>query len=166
MNQKIIIMGVSGSGKSTIGVLLADELGSAFYDGDDFHPQANVDKMEKGIPLNDSDRQPWLEALRDKLAETSEVSVTACSALRRCHRDLLREAGDLTFVYLRGDEDILRQRLEQRSNISEHFMPVNLLESQLATLEEPTIHEGVQVVPITDTPEQIVSTVKNALLVK
>ena len=125
-------MGVSGSGKTTVGERLAAALGLRFADADDLHPQANVDKMARGIPLTDADREPWLDAVAAELA--AGPVVMACSALRRPYRDRLRAGDpDLRLVSLHGARDLLAERMGHR----EHFMPVALLDSQLATLEEP-----------------------------
>jgi len=129
--MKIIIAGVSGSGKSTVGTLLAERLGCEFAEADDFHPPENIAKMKAGIPLDDADRAGWLEALGNHLASRGNI-VLACSALKRIYRDRLRElAGPLEFFVLSLDRDLLMQRLETR----EHFMPASLLDSQLSTLE-------------------------------
>jgi gluconokinase len=129
--MKIVVAGVSGSGKSTVGRLLAERLGCGFADADDFHPPENIAKMKAGIPLDDADRAGWLDALGRHLADRGSV-VLACSALKRIYRDRLRElAGPLEFFVLTLDKEALIQRLESR----EHFMPASLLESQLATLE-------------------------------
>jgi len=133
----IIIMGVAGSGKSTVGKLLADELGCHFYEGDDLHPRANVKKMAQGIPLDDKDRAPWLEAIRKIIRgalDRHENAVIACSALKNSYRDILRLSEDVAFVYLKGDFALFQQRLAGRSG---HFMNPNLLGSQFETLEEP-----------------------------
>ena len=129
--MKIIIAGVSGSGKSTVGRLLAERLGCEFADADDFHPPENIAKMKAGIPLDDADRAGWLEALGKHLAARDPI-VLACSALKKIYRDRLRElAGPLEFVVLTLDRELLSQRMASR----EHFMPATLLDSQLATLE-------------------------------
>ncbi|PAW69176.1 MAG: hypothetical protein B9S38_10470 [Verrucomicrobiia bacterium Tous-C4TDCM] len=129
--MKIIIAGVSGSGKSTVGKLLAERLGCEFADADDYHPPENIAKMKAGIPLDDADRAGWLEALGDHLASRENI-VLACSALKRIYRDRLRGmAGPLEFFVLSLDKESLMQRLESR----DHFMPASLLDSQLATLE-------------------------------
>ncbi len=133
----LIIMGVAGSGKSTIGQLLADRLGCAFYDGDDFHPAANVEKMRHGQPLTDADRASWLSALADLIRtclQRHETAVIACSALKQSYRDELHVADEVRFIYLRGTYDLFEARLRQRTG---HYMPPSLLASQFAALEEP-----------------------------
>jgi carbohydrate kinase (thermoresistant glucokinase family) len=138
---RIVVMGVSGCGKSSVGIALAESLGARFIDGDDLHPAANKAKMSAGIPLEDSDRWPWLDLVSKALAEevfkTSGSSLTgtvvACSALKRSYRErILDGAPNTFFVHLDGRREILEQRLGARSN---HFMPASLLDSQLATLE-------------------------------
>ncbi len=140
--MKIIIAGVSGSGKSTVGKLLAERLGCEFADADDFHPPENIAKMKAGIPLDDADRAGWLEALGKHLASRENI-VLACSALKKIYRDRLRElAGPLRFFVLTLDRDLLLQRMKSR----QHFMPASLLDSQLATLE---LGDDVTIVPNT-----------------
>ena len=133
----VIVMGVSGAGKTTIGRLLAEVLGAVFLEGDEFHPSANLEKMRTGEPLDDGDRAPWLRniaAALDALCRDGPV-VLACSALKRSYRDqLMAGRANVHLVYLRGDEAVIRRRLESRSG---HFMPAALLASQLAALEEP-----------------------------
>lgn len=133
----VIVMGVSGSGKSTVGAALADALGWPFLEADDLHPAANVEKMTSGIPLTDEDRWPWLDRIVDELGVVSKRSpdvVLACSALRQAYRDRLARAGHVRFVYLRGDRQTIAARLTARRH---RYMPVTLLDSQFATLEPP-----------------------------
>jgi gluconokinase len=141
-----IVMGASGSGKSTIGEGLATRLGHPFIDGDSLHPPANREKMAHGIPLNDTDRRPWLEAIvaeMDRHRERGESLVLACSALKRRYRDFLRGAhDDVRFVYLHASRALLAERLGHRSG---HFFDPGLLDSQLATLEEPSSDEAFRV---------------------
>jgi gluconokinase len=133
-------MGVSGSGKSTIGALLADALAVPFVDGDSLHPPANVAKMSRGIPLDDSDRWPWLAAVGGALADAKSTGlVVACSALKREYRDAIRaEAPDAAFIELSVSREVLQQRMGARTD---HFMPPSLLDSQLVTLEPLTSDE-------------------------
>ena len=129
----VVVMGVSGCGKSTVGELLADRLGVPFLDADSLHPEANLTKMATGTPLDDSDRWPWLRLVGLELAAHPDGAVVACSALRRAYRDLLRDAvPDVRFVHLEGTRDQLASRMRARER---HFMPVSLLDTQLATLE-------------------------------
>lgn len=135
----VVVMGVSGSGKSHLGAALAQSLGVDFVEGDDLHPPANIAKMRAGTPLDDADRQPWLEAIAGAIAaHRGQGVVVACSALRRAYRDRLRRADPaLRLLYLRVPRDELARRLRERR----HFMPPALLDSQLATLEEPAADE-------------------------
>lgn len=155
----IVLIGVSGSGKSTVGKRLARDLGCQFYEGDDYHPQANKDKMRAGIPLTDEDRWPWLAAIRDLMSEIlaqKKDAVVACSALRQAYRDCLRLDG-VQFVYLKGDYDLICERLENRRT---HFFDPALLESQFETLEEP---RGALAVDIAQTPAAIVREIEKGL---
>lgn len=134
----VVIMGVTGSGKSTVGSRLASDLGWPYYDADDFHPPENVERMQSGVPLTDAHRQPWLQAIRRRMDEVitrGQSAVIGCSALKASYREVLG-AGDenVHFVYLRGDEALLAERLRHRVG---HFMNPRLLGSQLETLEEP-----------------------------
>ncbi|SDI39157.1 gluconokinase [Actinokineospora alba] len=129
----VVVMGVAGSGKSTVASLLAERLGLPWVDADVFHPPANVARMAAGMPLRDVDREPWLAAVADWIAAHSDTGcVVACSALTRRYRDRLRQAGRLWFLHLRGDRALLAERLRGRKG---HFATVALLDSQLATLE-------------------------------
>ncbi len=127
-------MGVSGSGKSTVGALLAQKLGTRFLDADSLHPAQNLAKMEAGIPLDDVDREPWLQTVGQKLLEARAIPlVVACSALRKSYRDIIRAADPtVRFILVHGSEALLTERLATREG---HFMPVTLLQSQLKTLE-------------------------------
>jgi len=153
----VVVMGVAGSGKSTIGAALAQALGVPFVEGDDFHPAENRARMAAGIPLTDEDRYGWLRALAGRLAQARQAgtgAVLACSALKRAYRDILRAgAPSLRLVFLSGDRAVLAERLAARRG---HFMPASLLESQLATLEAPTPDEGAWVVDIRDEAARIV----------
>ncbi|MBF2028005.1 MAG: gluconokinase [Oscillatoriales cyanobacterium C42_A2020_001] len=157
----IVVMGVSGVGKTTIGTLLAQQLNIPFYDGDDFHPEANIAKMQHGVPLTDSDRRLWLHTLHDliqQLAEAQQSAVIACSALKNSYRQILAEGSeDVRFVFLHGSYDLIQQRLQQRR---QHFMSASLLQSQFEALEAPA---DVLTVEITDTPEAIATTIRNQL---
>jgi gluconokinase len=155
-----IVMGVSGSGKSTIGEGLAARLGQPFVDADPLHPQANRDKMARGIPLDDADRQPWLEAIvaeMDRHRAAGESMVLACSSLKKRYRDFLRgTSGDVRFVYLHASREVLAERLGHRSG---HFFDPALLDSQLATLEEPSRDEALWVdvsLPPAEAIEQVI----------
>ncbi|HTI69830.1 MAG TPA: gluconokinase [Candidatus Limnocylindria bacterium] len=134
----LVVMGVSGSGKSTVGSAIAAKLGWPFRDGDDFHPPANRAKMSQGIPLVDEDRWPWLDAIAQFARETEKNAgnaVVACSALKQAYRDRLHAGcGDMRFIYLHGTRELLAERMNARTG---HFMPPSLLTSQLATLEPP-----------------------------
>ena len=153
-------MGTTGSGKTTIGSLLAKDLGWKFVDADDFHPAANVEKMKQGIPLTDADREPWLRALHDKIVHWSAAGcdvVLACSALKQSYRDELHATPDVRFVYLKGSYELFSQRALARKG---HFAKQDLVASQFATLEEPTDAITVDAAP---SPEHIVAEVRRRL---
>ncbi|MBK1828470.1 gluconokinase [Haloferula rosea] len=157
--QAIVIMGVSGSGKSTVGPLLAERLGGPFLDADDFHPAENIAKMRSGIALTDADREPWLQSLRARIAAhplEAPPLVLACSALKRAYRDSLRGSdGATAFIHLHGSRDQLAERLARRAAESDHFMPGSLLDSQLDALEPPEHEALTWQLAITDTPETL-----------
>lgn len=144
MGQIIIVMGVSGSGKTTVGAALAQRLNIPFYDGDSFQPPENIAKMERGLPLDDEDRYPWLFRLRDLIADKltkDESAVVACSALKRSYRDILRSGGHpVFFIYLQGKYDLIWRRMASREG---HYMKPNMLQSQFDALEPPSEEEAI-----------------------
>ena len=152
-----VVMGVAGSGKSTVGAAFAKALGISFVEGDQYHPTENVQRMALGIPLTDKDRLPWLSALATRIREAKLAGkglVIACSALKRSYRDILRaEAPELRFIYLKGDRALVGTRLAGRRG---HFMPASLLDSQFATLEEPSPEENAWVCDVSRAPQDIV----------
>jgi gluconokinase len=158
----LVIMGVSGSGKSTVGKLLARELGWTFIEGDDYHQAANIEKMRRGIPLDDNDRRPWLDAIRHRLEEVckrGESIVLACSALKHAYQHYLAQFAPecVRYVYLVGSEELIQQRLAQRTG---HFMNPALLHSQFETLEPP--EEAIRV-DASASPEAIVAETRRQL---
>jgi gluconokinase len=160
----IVVMGVSGSGKSTVSALLAERLGWKFEDGDDLHPLENVEKMRAGQPLTDEDRRPWLLAIRawmDEARVAVKKAVIACSALKRSYRDVLMAGrDDVRLVHLKGSAELIALRMAKRHG---HFMPVSLLESQFAALEEPAEDEHPIVVSIEGTPQEVVDAIVSQL---
>jgi gluconokinase len=156
----IVVMGVSGAGKTTIGKMLAERLGWEFADGDQFHSAANVEKMRSGVPLTDEDRQPWLKKIAqwvDGIRCTNGQSVTAISILKRSYRDIvIGERPDVRLVFLEGSRDLIAQRVAARRG---HYMPASLLDSQFDTLEPPAPDENAIRVSIKPAPEEIVSAV-------
>lgn len=152
--MNVIVMGVSGCGKTTVGLGLASLLGMEFLDGDDLHPRANVEKMASGHPLDDADRAPWLTAIGQRLAASPDSMVIGCSALKRSYRDLIRlYCPDVAFVHLVGSFDLLYERMLHRPG---HFMPPALLESQFATLEPLGEGEFGRAFDVADPAEVIV----------
>lgn len=155
---KLILMGVSGCGKTTIGEMIAAHYQSHFYDGDNLHPRENVEKMSKGQPLTDKERWPWLETVGRKLEEESNV-VIACSALKRSYRDYIRSISPTAeFIFLSGSKEVLQSRLEARKG---HFFPASLLDTQLALLEPLAKDEAGYEVDIDQTEEKILKEVIN-----
>lgn len=158
----IVIIGVTGAGKSTVGRRLAEELSWRFFEGDDYHPAANIEKMKGGIALSDGDRKAWLGRLAEIIAKQSRIGengVLACSALKRSYRARLREAGPVVFVHLKVAPSVIQERLRQRKN---HFMNPTLIDSQFATLEEPM---NAIVVEATLPTDEIIRSVRQALAI-
>jgi carbohydrate kinase (thermoresistant glucokinase family) len=159
-----VVMGVSGSGKTTVAVLLAAALGCQFQEGDDLHPAANVEKMSGGTPLTDADRLPWLRKIAEEIdgwRARGESGVLTCSALKRSYRDIIIDGrSDVTLVYLKGSYDLIRRRMAARH---EHFMPVALLDSQFATLQEPTPDERPIIVDVGGRPAEIAAEIVHQL---
>ena len=159
----VIIFGVSGAGKTTIGQLLAQELGWRFYEADDFHPRVNIKKMREGGPLTDEERWPWLESLRElvnRCIAAGEDAVLACSALKKAYRRYLRVNADVKLVFLRGNYELIANQLRERR---EHFMNPALLQSQFADLEEPQPAEGAAVIALGRSPRGLVQEIKSKL---
>lgn len=157
-DEILVVMGVSGSGKTTVAEMLAEALDIEFLEGDSLHPRSNVEKMQSGTPLTDADRLPWLRAIAQRIdawREGGRAGVVTCSALKRAYRDIL--VGDrpqVRLVYLKGSHRLIHDRMAARHG---HFMPVGLLDSQFATLQEPTPDERPIVADIAGTPAQIVA---------
>jgi len=158
--MNIIVMGVSGSGKTTVGKMLAQKLGWKFFDADDFHSSANKDKMSRGVALTDEDRAEWLSSLRELLKQSIEAHqsiVLACSALKQEYRNILHINNEIRLVYLRGTYQQIKARMQKRNT---HYMKPEMLKGQFAILEEPS---DALVVDISNKPEEIVAIIQKAL---
>ena len=160
MKRMIVIMGVAGSGKTTVGKALAEATGIEFRDGDDLHPQSNIEKMSSGIPLTDEDRWPWLERVGATLAEATGSIAVGCSALKRSYRDRIRQMakGPVTFVYLQGGKDLISRRMNVREG---HFMPPSLVDSQFAALEPPAPDEDALTVDISQPGDLVIARLRH-----
>ena len=159
----VIIFGVSGAGKTTVGELLARELGWHFLEADDFHPEVNIEKMRSGHPLTDEDRAPWLERLRDQIKRSltaGERTVLACSALKRKYRQRLRVDDEVKLVFLRGSYALISEQLSHRRG---HFFDPALLQSQFDDLEEPKPDESALTIELGRTPHELVKEIKEEL---
>ena len=158
MKTIYVIMGVSGSGKTTIGQKISEFFGYNFFDGDDFHPQLNIDKMSNGFQLDDTDRKPWLKAINRHMLNQNQSAIYACSALKEDYRKLLsQDLGSIEFIYLKGNFNQIYNRIGKREN---HFMPPHLLKSQFEVLEEPS---NVIVVDISQSIDDIINELKRKL---
>lgn len=162
MSGRYVVMGVSGCGKSTVAKGLAEALGGTYIDGDDLHPQANIDKMSAGEPLTDDDRWPWLDKVGETLGQGEPPCVIACSALKRSYRERIAGAAGMSvaFVHLHGSYAVLSDRMTKRDG---HFMPPKLLDSQLATLEIPGADEPVVTLDIDRAPEVLIAAAVQAV---
>jgi gluconokinase len=159
----IVVMGVSGTGKTSVGEELAEELGCEFVEGDSLHPRRNIEKMEHGIPLTDEDRWPWLQAIAEMVAVRDHErtsTVVTCSALKRKYRDILRDAAPTFFVHLEAPFEVLEARMQQRTK---HFMPTSLLRSQVDTLEPLDDDEAGEVVDVSPALDVVVEEAVNAV---
>jgi gluconokinase len=161
----VVVMGVSATGKTTVAVPLAEELGCEFVEGDDLHPRQNIEKMEHGIPLTDEDRWPWLQAIEEMVAVRDHEGVSTvvtCSALKRSYRDVLRASAPIFFVHLHAPFEVLEKRMGLRTK---HFMPTSLLRSQFDTLEPLGDDEDGAVIDVTPPLEEVVEEAVNAVRV-
>ena len=165
--SSVVVMGVCASGKTTIGEHLAKKLGRKFIDGDDLHPRANIQKMASGQPLNDDDRKPWLERIRDaaySLESKSEHGIIVCSALKKIYRDQIREGNEnVTFLFLDGSKELILERMRARQG---HFMKENMVNSQFEALERPEDEPRTIFVSIDATIEDVVSNAAELILVQ
>ena len=159
----IVVMGVSGCGKSTIAEIIATQIGAHCKDGDELHPDSNIKKMESGVPLTDSDREPWLNEVMEYAREQTAqhgACVIACSALKRRYRTILNQAGNVIYVFLDGSFELINSRMQARTG---HFMPDSLLKSQFDALEDPRTEENVVTVGIDSEPPAIATNAVDAL---
>ncbi|MCF1452410.1 gluconokinase [Agrobacterium vitis] len=159
---KLVLMGVSGCGKSSVGAALAASLGAVYIDGDDLHPPQNIARMQAGIPLGDEDRWPWLEAVGTRLAGERGTTIIGCSALKRAYRDRIREkaGGSVRFIHLAGSHAVIARRVSERPG---HFMPASLLDSQFAALEPPLADEQAVTVDIDQPLDSLVAAIVSAI---
>ena len=156
----VVLMGVAGSGKTTIGNKLADAIGCSYLEGDSLHPHANIDKMSRGVPLADADRAPWLAAIHARMVDAytrGDSLVVGCSALKQSYRNVLAEDLPVTWVYLKGSPELIQLRMLRRTN---HFMKADMLASQFADLEEPS---DALLIDISESPDAIVERILSAL---
>lgn len=160
----VVLMGVCGAGKTTVGRILAEQIGAEFREGDEFHSPENVEKMSQGVPLTDADRMPWLQTIAREIEafrSAGQSAVFACSALRHRYREILTGGHeDVRVVYLKGSAQLIGDRLKERRD---HYMPPSLLPSQFAALEEPDADEGALTVPVGGTPDAIVAEIRKLL---
>jgi gluconokinase len=158
----MVVMGVTGSGKTTVGEALACTIHAAYVDGDELHPEANIAKMRAGIPLDDTDRWPWLAKVGETLRQNGTPIIVGCSALKRTYRDFITEqAGEpVLFIYLEGSRELISRRMHERTG---HFMPTSLLDSQFATLEVPGKDENAMAVAIDAPLDQIIADITTRL---
>ncbi|MEM8539683.1 MAG: gluconokinase [Pseudomonadota bacterium] len=157
-----VVMGVAGSGKTSIGESVAEQIGGTYIDGDDYHPQSNIDKMASGDPLTDEDRWPWLEIISGELARMQGIGLVGCSALKKSYRDFItKNAGEpVQFLYLNGSKDLIAERMAARTG---HFMPTSLLDSQFEALEEPDESENAISIDISGTEPDVVKLIVDAI---
>ncbi|MQY06752.1 gluconokinase [Actinomadura macrotermitis] len=153
----VLVMGVSGSGKTTVGRLLAERLGWAYAEADEFHSPENIAKMREGVPLTDADRAPWLRAIAEWIADRTSPGVVSCSALKRSYRDMMR---GVRLVYLDGDRELIATRIKARTG---HFFRPEMLDSQFADLQPPAPDEHALYIPVSDSPERIVDEIVDRL---
>lgn len=163
MEQRLyVVMGVAGSGKTSIGEGVAERIGGIYIDGDDYHPQSNIDKMANGDPLTDEDRWPWLEIISGELARIDGIGLVGCSALKKAYRDFISQSvGEpVQFIYLNGSKDLIAKRMAARTG---HFMPTSLLDSQFEALEVPDKTENAISIDISGTEQDVINLIVNEI---